>query len=602
MMNLLSRSLYSCCAFLAVLACVGCETSESRRASVDPPPQATAPTIAEAPKAPAAPAASPQTAAPPADPVPATVAAAEKEYQTGQAEYQAGHLETAKQHFDRAFNILTTGPVSVKSDARLQAEFEKVVEGVNQLELQALKQGDGFTEQQAVAAPIDEANDVTFPVDPNLRAQAAANLANTKSDLPLVMNDYVAGYINFYSTRGRGTLERALTRAGRYRSMIERVLREEGVPQDLIYLAQAESGFQPLALSRAGARGMWQFMAGRASSYGLERNHWVDERQDPEKATRAAARHLKDLFNQFGDWYLVMAAYNSGPGNVQNAVKRTGYADFWELYKRNVLPGETKNYVPIIVAVTIMAKNPQQYGLTEVMPEQPPVVDRIVVHYPVDLRLVAECVDAPTETLQELNPSLLRLTTPKDSDFELVLPVGTKERYLAAIAAIPEDKRVLWRYHKVQAGETLTSIAKKYKTTAAQISDVNGLDAEDVQPDAKLIIPMVPGRSSETSDTVYAKHPVRYKVRRGDTILSVADDYGVPPEKLRSWNHIKGNDLRRGRTLYIYRPVRAGEAASTPRSHRKSKSRKGLHSTTKKSSKTHKASGTSGTAAASAAR
>ena len=177
--------------------------------------------------------------------------------------------------------------------------------------------------------------------------------------------------------------------------MIFRIFKEEGVPQDLIYLAQAESGFKPLALSRARARGMWQFMASRGVGYGLHRSWWIDDRQDPEKATRAAARHLKDLYNQFGDWYLAMAAYNSGPGNVQQAVKRTGYADFWELYKRNVLPGETKNYVPIILAMTIISKNPARYGLDAVTPEPPLHYDVVKVNYPVDLRLVAECVDAP---------------------------------------------------------------------------------------------------------------------------------------------------------------------------------------------------------------
>ena len=178
------------------------------------------------------------------------------------------------------------------------------------------------------------------------------------------MNDQVAMFINYFSSpRGKATLEHAWARAGRYHEMISRVLKEEGVPQDLIYLAQAESGFQPLALSRAGARGMWQFMAQTGELNGLARTWWVDDRQDPEKATRAAARHLHDLYNQFGDWYLAMAAYNSGRGTVQHAVERTGYADFWELYRRGVLPQETQNYVPIIIAETIMAKNPEQYGL-----------------------------------------------------------------------------------------------------------------------------------------------------------------------------------------------------------------------------------------------
>ena len=217
--------------------------------------------------------------------------------------------------------------------------------------------------------------------------------------------------------------------------MISRTFKEEGVPQDLIYLAQAESGFQPLALSRAGARGMWQFMASRARSYGLERSWWVDERQDPEKSTVAAARHLKDLYKQFGDWYLAMAAYNSGASTVQHAVERTGYADFWELYRRGVLPKETRNYVPIILAVTIMAKNPAQYGLEHVTPEPAPQVDQVTIDYPVDLRLVAECVDTSVNYLQELNPSLLRMTTPKDQSFTLNLPAGSREKYETAIAA-----------------------------------------------------------------------------------------------------------------------------------------------------------------------
>ena len=210
--------------------------------------------------------------------------------------------------------------------------------------------------------------------------------------------------------------------------MIRRVLKEEGVPQDLMYLAQAESGFHPLAVSRVGARGMWQFMHYTAPGYGLQHSWWVDDRQDPEKATRAAARYLKDLFNQFGDWYLAMAAYNSGAGNVQRAVQRTGYADFWELYKRNVLPLETKNYVPIIVAMTIIAKNPAQYGLTPDQVDPPLAADKVKVNYAVDLRLVAESVDAPLDQLADLNPSLLRLVTPKDAEYELKLPAGDKRK------------------------------------------------------------------------------------------------------------------------------------------------------------------------------
>jgi len=537
----------------AFLLLIGCETAEKKQVAVAPPAAAMAPDVVpSAPQQP--PPKAPESVVQKTDPAEETLRQAEKEYQAGQDEYAAGHLEAARAAFDRAFNVLVSGPINVSSDQRLQAEFEKVVTGVNNLEMLALKQGDGFTEQKAEPAPIDEAAQVTFPVDPKLKAKAEAEVKQTHSDLPLVLNDEVAGYINYFSSaRGHGTLERALTRAGRYREMILKTLREEGVPQDLIYLAQAESGFQPLALSRAGARGMWQFVASRASGYGLQRNWWIDERQDPEKSTRAAARHLKDLYNQFGDWYLAMAAYNSGPGTVQDAVQRTGYADFWELYRRSVLPKETKNYVPIIVAVTIMAKNPAQYGLDQIRPEAPVETDRLTINYPVDLRLVAECVDTSVAVLQELNPSLLRMTTPKDAPFDLKLPAGTREKYETSIAAIPADMRVWWRYHKVGEGESLASIARKYRTTVKAISEVNGLNGDEVARDAKLVIPVSPGR--EPQRTSYSRQVVRYKVRRGDTVSSVADEWGVPPEMVRKWNRIKGNDLRRGRILLIHRPT-----------------------------------------------
>jgi membrane-bound lytic murein transglycosylase D len=491
------------------------------------------------------------------DPVADLVAAVEKEYNAGQDNFKAGHLEAAKQNFDNAFNTLLGSSLDLRSDARLQQEFDRVLDGVNGLELQALQEGDGFNEQKSEPAPIDEANDVTYPVDPNIKAKAEAEIGATHSDLPLMMTDPVASYINYFSNRGRGTLERALERSGQYRAMIQRVLKEEGVPQDLIYLAQAESGFHPLALSHAGARGIWQFMASRAQGYGLQRDWWIDERQDPEKATRAAAHHLHDLYNEFGDWYLAMAAYNSGPGTIQSAVKRTGYADFWELYKRNVLPKETRNYVPIILAVTIMAKNPQQYGLQDVVPDKPTPYDSVKIDYPVDLRLVAECVDASASTLQDLNPSLLRLTTPKDQEFDLHLPEGTKDRYLSTISAIPPDMRVWWRYHRVAPGDSLAALARTYHTTRQAIAQANNLDGDaDLKPEAKLIIPVAPSKHPSGDEAVqYSKRATPYKVHKNETVQTVADNLGVPPAMIRRWNHLKGDSLSGHRVLYVHLPV-----------------------------------------------
>jgi membrane-bound lytic murein transglycosylase D len=548
---------------VAVLVSTSCQTAQ-RPASLLPPQQANAPSLASsatpATPPPAETKASPPTQAqlePEPDPVVELIAQVEKEYQTGEDNYKAGHLEAAKQNFDRAFNLLLESPLEIRSDERLQSEFDRLLDGVNGLELEALQQGDGFTEQKSEPAPIDEANEVTYPVDPNIKAKAEAEVKETHSDLPLMMTDPVASYINYFSTRGRGTLESALARGGRYREMIRRILKEEGVPQDLIYLAQAESGFHPLAVSRAGARGMWQFMASRARGYGLERDWWIDERQDPEKATRAAARHLKDLYKEFGDWYLAMAAYNSGPGTVQNAVKRTGYADYWELYKRNVLPKETRNYVPIILAVTIMAKNPVQYGLEDVTPEKPIPYDAVKIDYPVDLRLAAECVDVSASALQDLNPSLLRWTTPKNQNFELHLPAGTKDRYISAISAVPPDMRVWWRYHSVAPGDTLASIAHAYRTSTRAIAQANGIAAdEQLSADSKLIIPVTPGKHPASEDGAsYSRRAIRYKVRKGDTVRTVADNFGVPAVMVRRWNHVKGDSLRSRHVLYIHLPV-----------------------------------------------
>jgi membrane-bound lytic murein transglycosylase D len=580
------RKLYLLIAALAtlVLGSIACQTAQRPATLLPPGTASTAPALS------AAPVPTPQATvdaktvptvqtqiAPKTDPVADLITKVEKQYQLGQDNYKAGHLEAAKENFDQAFDLLLESSLDVRSDPRLQQEFDRVLDGVNGLELQALQEGDGFTEQKSEPAPIDEANEATLPVDPNVKAKAEAEVAATHSDLPLMMTDPVAGYISYFSSRGRGTLERALARSGRYDEMIRRVLKEEGVPQDLIYLAQAESGFHPLALSRAGARGMWQFMASRATGYGLERDWWVDERQDPEKSTRAAAHHLKDLYNEFGDWYLAMAAYNSGPGTVQNAVKRTGYADYWQLYKRNVLPKETRNYVPIILAVTIMAKNPEQYGLDKVVTEKPVPYDSVKIDYPVDLRLVAECVDTSASTMQDLNPSLLRLTTPKDREFELHLPVGTKDRYLTAITAIPPDMRVWWRYHKVAPGDTLSSVARAFHTTPRAIVQVNNLDGdENLRAESELIIPVAPGKHPADEMASYSRRATTYKVRKGDTVETVADNFGVPPAMIRRWNHLKGDSVRGRRVLYVHLPVSpdANEGHQTAAS--KSKSKKKL--------------------------
>lgn len=490
----------------------------------------------------------------------------EEKFAAGEQNYKAGHLEAARKDFDEAVDWMLESGYDPNSDPKLSELFHRVVDTVYTYELQAFRAGDGFQEAPAVPAPIDEVAEMTFPVDPRLKERAEASAKNISHDLPLTVNDEVLSFLNFFQTpRGRAIVETGLRRAGRYREMIARVLHEEGVPQDLIYLAQAESAFQPMALSRAGARGMWQFVAYRGQEYGLRHTWWIDERQDPEKATRAAAQHLRDLYGMFGDWYLAMAAYNCGPGNVQKAIERTGYADFWELYRRNVLPRETKNYVPIILALTLIAKDAAHYNV-QAEPESPVPTDVIRPGRAIDLRLVAETIDVDVETLRSLNPSLLRLVTPDDPAFDLHLPQGTAERFSAEIADIPADKWVSWHRHRVETGETLTSIAKKYRVTPVAIAEANNLErGEALSTGEKLIIPAAQAQA-ETK-----RRLVSYRVRKGDTLGGIADRFSVDTEDVRKWNRLKSNRVGRGMVLRIYTVGGAQEGSSTRRT---SKSRK----------------------------
>lgn len=487
------------------------------------------------------------------------IACVEAKFASGEQNYRAGHLEAARKDFDDAVDWMLESGYDPERDPQLADLFHRVVDSVYSYELQTFRAGDGFSEPPAVPAAIDEVAELTFPVDPRLKERAEEAAKNLSHDLPLTVNDEVLSFLNFFQTpRGRAIVETGLRRAGRYRAMISRVLREEGLPQDLIYLAQAESAFQPLALSRAGARGIWQFVAWRGNEYGLRHTWWVDDRQDPEKATRAAAQHLRDLYTMFGDWYLAMAAYNCGPGNVQKAIERTGYADFWELYRRNVLPRETKNYVPIILALTLIAKDAAHYGI-HVDPDDPVPVDVVKPGRAIDLRLVAETIDVDVDTLRSLNPSLLRLATPDDPAFELRLPQGTAEKFSAGIADIPPDKWVSWRRHRVEPGETLTSIAKKYHVTAVAVAEANSLErGAPLTVGEKLVIPATPP-PSETR-----RRLVSYRVRRGDTLGGIADRFSVDPEDVRKWNHLRSNRVARGMVLRIY-ALGAAPAASAAR-------------------------------------
>jgi membrane-bound lytic murein transglycosylase D len=362
----------------------------------------------------------------------------------------------------------------------------------------------------------------------------------------------VASFINFFANTKKGhyTLLHSLQRGGRYKAMIERVMAEEGVPQDLIYLAVAESGFNPRAMNaHSHAGGMWQFMP--YGNYGLERNSYVDERFDPEKSTRAYARYMKFNYNQLGDWYLAMAAYDHGAGNIQREVQRTGYADFWELYRRHELPVETQNYVPQILAAIIIANNPQKYGLDDLVLDPPILTDTVTINYSLDLRLASDVVGAPTGELEALNPSLLRRVTPPDTSFDLHLPAGTAALFQQRIATVPEAKRSAWRYRRVGADDTLASVAREFHIGVSELAAANNLKDEDSLKGVEgLAIPSAPAPSA-----VAVTRTQMYTTRKGDTLVTIADRFGVSLTQLRQWNNIAGSKVEPGHKLRVTEPT-----------------------------------------------
>jgi membrane-bound lytic murein transglycosylase D len=247
--------------------------------------------------------------------------------------------------------------------------------------------------------------------------------------------------------------------------MIKKILAEEGLPQELIFLAQAESGFVPRAVSNKLCVGLWQFAKFRGEEYGLTVNSTLDERMDPEKATRAAAHHLHDLYKHLGNWYLAMAAYDCGPNCVDHAVERTGYADFWALRRMNALPKETANYVPVILAMIIVSENAKDYGLDDIEPDSPLQYETVSVDSPTGLALVAAA------ELKELNPALLNQIAP--TGYRLRIPTGTRDALDQAFAAVPSSQRDNWRLHRVESGDTPSTLAKQYGVSAKQVLEAN---------------------------------------------------------------------------------------------------------------------------------
>jgi membrane-bound lytic murein transglycosylase D len=387
-------------------------------------------------------------------------------------------------------------------------------------------------------------------------------------DVPIILNASVEAHIDYFNTRIRDKFELWLSRSGRYLPLMREIFRENDLPEDLVFVSLIESGFNPYAYSRARAVGPWQFMKGTGKKYGLRIDEWIDERRDPVKSTHAAAAYLKDLYAMFNSWPLALASYNAGEGRVGRAMKRSKADDFWDLRTTHYLRPETRNYVPKFMAATIIAKNPEKYGFN-LNYHEPLQYDEVVIDRPTDLKLIAKTAGVSHEAVKELNPELKLSVTPIHYEsYLLKLPFGSKATFEENFAKIPEWEKTVWVKHTVRRGETLASIAKKFGTTTSTLRDINHLKRTSIKVGTKILVPTGNRSELETEEAASSvssaalileeplagtNKPLRYRVKRGDTLWGIAQRFNTTVAKIREWNGLgTGSAIRAGQRLDLY--------------------------------------------------
>ena len=387
--------------------------------------------------------------------------------------------------------------------------------------------------------------------------------AEISFDFPVVKNDKVLYYVDYYSGPAQKVFKRWLERSTRYLPMMQETFAEEGLPLDLVYLAMIESGFNNRAYSWAHAAGPWQFIEGTGRIYGLDNDWWRDERRDPVKATRAAARHLKDLYKCFeGDWYLAVAAYNAGSGKIGRAVEMYETRDFWELSHGSYLKPETKNYLPKLLAALLIAKEPEKYGFTQLEYLPPFDFETVKVPTTTDLEVIANLSGSSSDEIKDLNPELKRWSTPPGvKNYEVRIPSGNRDAFVEKYALLPENQRASYQHHKIKSGDTLLGLARRYGIRVADIVSLNKIsNPRALRVGADLILPLQKGGAgrfpvADLGDDYQRSRrptPKSYKVRSGDSLWKIAKRFGVSEKELMAWNQLGSKSiLRPGQTLVV---------------------------------------------------
>lgn len=371
-------------------------------------------------------------------------------------------------------------------------------------------------------------------------------------DVPVTVNKEVESFINTFQKSQRVHFTRWLERSGAYLPFIKKILKEENMPEDLAYIAMIESGFNMKAKSRASAVGPWQFMKWTGKHYGLKVDWWVDERRDLEKSTYAAVRYFKHLYGRFGDWYLSAASYNGGEGRVAGAIRRHKTDDFFTLSrKRKPLHRETKNYVPKYLAAMIISKSPEEFGFYDLNYYDPYGYDTVTVFGVTDLSVISRASETSIKDLQKLNPSLKRwFTPPYEEGYAVRLPKGKKNTFYKNIKEVPPSQFVNFKTHKIKQGETLSSIARKYRTSISAIKNINNIrNARKIRAGHRIMIPL---RDIKRADF---KRPDSYIVRNGDTLWQISRQFNLPIESIYLWNDLKNTTiLEEGKTIFLKKP------------------------------------------------
>jgi len=397
-----------------------------------------------------------------------------------------------------------------------------------------------------------------------IKEEAPMEMEGASFDIPIVINDRVQYFITFFQTVVRDRFARWLKRSGRYIPLMRDVLKEHGLPEDLVYLAMIESGFNPTARSYRQAVGPWQFIEGTARKYGLRVDWWVDERKDPIKSTIAAARYLKDLYDRFQCWYLAAASYNAGEGAVSRAMRRYQVEDYWQLIEYPGLKQETKEYVPKMIAAALIAKSPEKYGFKDIDYDPPLEWDEVILPPGTSLEAVAMCAQISLEEIKNLNPHLLRQCTPPDLSYPVRIPKGKETTFWECFLALPVPKRQIifvkaknnhLKKYRVQKGDTLFKISKRFGVSLQELKAVNRIkDPSNLRIGQELFIPEKERYEAKSVSPTKgrANKRVVHVVREGETLWRIAKSYGVSVEDLKRWNKLEGKTIRPNERLLIY--------------------------------------------------